>query len=114
MYRLLKSMNKVIVWGDCAYEALVKIYPQWTSKIHKKAKRNHPLTQQEKNRNKSRTKTRIKIEHTISRIKKYQCCSNRTRNMNPQKQSLYWNIVAGICNLRKLEEIGLIHLFRYS
>ena len=107
-------MKQVIVWGDSAYEALVKIFPKWKSKIHQKAKRNHPLTQRQKMKNKYQSKTRIKVEHTFSRIKKYQCCSQKTRNMNADKQTKYWNIVAGLCNLRKIEELGLKHLFGYT
>ena len=111
--RLLKSMEKVLVWGDTAYEALVKIFPHWTSFINERAKRNHPLTEEQKIKNRYKSKTRILVEHTLARIKKYRCCLERVRNMKATKQAQYWNIVAGICNLRKANKIGLNQLFGY-
>ena len=107
---LLKLMKNVLVWGDSAYEALVKIFPDWTSLINEKARRNHPLTQEQKIKNKCKSKTRILVEHTFARIKTYRCCLDRVRNMKASKQTVYWHIVAGICNLRRANTLGLNQL----
>lgn len=112
--RMVNQMKSVIVWADSAYEALGQYCPQWQCRVNEKAKRNHPLTQQQKDRNTQKSKTRILVEHTISRIKKYRTCSDRTRNMTSDKQTRYWNIVAGLSNLRRATELNLQDLFGYS
>jgi len=112
--RMLHLLKSVIVWADSAYEALPEYFPEWRCRVNEKAKRNHPLTQQQKDRNRWKSKTRILVEHTISRIKKYRTCSDRVRNMTSNKQTRYWNIVAGLCNLRKATELNIQDLFGYS
>ena len=107
-------MKAVIVWADSAYEAIYKFFPNWICQIHEKGKHNHQLTEKQKLKNKSKSKTRILVEHTISRIKKYRCCSDRTRNIIAQKQTRYWNIVSGGCNLRRATELGIQGKFGYS
>ena len=111
--RLFKLLKTVIVWADSAYEALSELFPNWVCLVHEKGKRNHPLTQEQKRANKLKTKVRISVEHTISRIKKYRCCADRVRKMTEVKQSRYWNIVAGICNLRRAKELGIQDVFDY-
>ena len=112
--RFLRLMRGVIIWGDSAYIALIKLYPDWESHIHDRASRNHPLSAEQKMNNKIKSKIRILIEHTIARMKKYRCCLDRVRNMRPEKQTRYWHIVAGLCNLRKIEELDIKYLLRYS
>lgn len=106
-------MKTVIVWADSAYAAIQKYFPSWTCLINEKGKRNHPLTKKQKLNNKLKSKTRIKVEHVISRIKKYRSCSERVRNMTAIKQSRYWNIVAGICNLRRATELEIQDILGY-
>ena len=106
-------MKQTIVWADSAYEALVKLFPEWVAFVNEKGKRNSPLTNEQKLKNKLKTKIRILVEHVISRIKKYRCCMERTRNMKATKQSRYWNIIAGICNLRRASELSILPIFGY-
>ena len=110
---LFSLMKTVVVWADSAYEALHKYFPNWICHINEKGKRNHPLTEDQKRKNKLKSKTRIAVEHTISRVKKYRCCSERVRNMTADKQSRYWNIVAGLCNLRRATELEIQGVFGY-
>ena len=111
---LFKLMKQVIVWADSAYEAISKIFPEWICLINQKGKRNHPLSDEQKLKNKLKTKIRILVEHVISRIKKYRYCLERTRNMTDIKQAQYWNIVSGICNLHRAYKLNIQHLFGYS
>lgn len=113
LLQLLSLMKSVIVWADSAYEALDKYLPKWQFMINEKGKRNHPLSETQILSNKYKSKTRILVEHAISRIKKYRSCSDRVRNMTPAKQSRYWNIVAGLCNLRRSTELEIKQLFGY-
>lgn len=111
--RLLRLMKTVIVWADSAYEALDQYFPSWVCHINEKGKRNHPLTDAQKRKNRVKSKTRIAVEHTISRIKKYRCCAERVRNMTASQQSHYWQIVAGLCNLRRATELEIQDVFGY-
>jgi len=97
-------MGKVIVWADSAYLAIAKLYPNWECMVHERAKRNQPLSREQKIANKLKSKIRIAIEHTIGKIKSFRCCFERVRNMTAQKQAQYWRIVAGILNLQKLQK----------
>lgn len=107
-------MKNVYLWCDSAYESIEKLLPKnWICLVNQKAKRNHPLTLDEKIKNKLKSKVRISIEHTIGRIKKYRCCLERVRNMTQTKQSIYWNIVAGICNLRRAYSLNIQFVFGY-
>jgi len=112
--QLLSLMRNVTVWADSAYEAMDKYCPDWICLINEKGKRNHPLTPEQKRNNTVKSKTRILVEHTIGRIKKYRACSDRVRNMTPAKQSRYWNIAAGLCNLRRATELEIKELFGYQ
>jgi len=57
------------VWGDSAYRsAMIEWFLallNWRSHIHEKGYRNHPLTKQQKENNRSKSKTRAKVEHVF-------------------------------------------------
>lgn len=108
---LLFFMGKVIVWADSAYEALVKLYPNWQSRIQEKARRNHPLTEKQKLDNTVKSKVRILIEHVIRRLKVFRCCSERTRKVSKDRHSRYWNIVAGLWNQHQAQRLGITAIF---
>jgi hypothetical protein len=105
-------MQGVLIWADSAYIAIPKLYPDWDSRIHEKGKRNNPLNETQKMNNRTKSKTRIYVEHTISRIKKYRCCLERVRNLTTARQQRYWNIVAGICNLRLIQALEIQDILR--
>jgi len=57
------------VWADSAYRsALIEwllAFLNWNSQIHEKGYRNHPLTEQQKENNREKSKTRAKVEHVF-------------------------------------------------
>ena len=57
------------MWADCAYRsALIEwllALLNWCSKIHEKGYRNHPLTEEQKESNREKSKTRAKVEHVF-------------------------------------------------
>jgi hypothetical protein len=105
--KLLRLMGRVIIWADSAYEAIPKYHPDWDCRINEKAKRNHPLTQAQRLNNTCKTRIRIAVEHVIRRIKIFRCCAEKGRNLNPIRQTQYWHIVAGLCNQRQAETLGI-------
>jgi IS5 family transposase len=57
------------VWADSAYRSAVIEWLlallNWCSKIHEKGYRNHPLTEQQKENNREKSKIRAKVEHVF-------------------------------------------------
>ncbi len=57
------------VWADSAYRSVLIEWflalLNWCSKIHERGDRNHPLTQQQKEKNRSKSKIRAKVEHVF-------------------------------------------------
>lgn len=111
--RFLKLMHKVIIGGDSAYEALPKLYPTWHCRINEKAKRNHPLTEEQKLNNTLKTKVRLLIEPVIRRLKIYRCCADRVRKMAASTHTRYWTLVAGLCNWDRAQTLGMQQIFGY-
>lgn len=112
--RLLDLMQRVRVWIDSGYQGIAKQRPDWQCYLIERARRGHPLTTLQKITNKMKSRIRIAVEHTISRVKKYRCCSDRTRNTSAPTQALRWRIVAGLCNLRLAVRLGIADVFGYA
>ncbi len=57
------------VWADSAYRSVLIEWfltlLNWRSKIHEKGYRNHPLTKQQKENNREKSKIRAKVEHVF-------------------------------------------------
>ncbi len=75
-----------------------------SARINERARRNHPLTRDQKKLNRLRSSTRIRIEHTFSRRKKYQIAADVYRNRDEDYDATM-NVVAGLVNLRAYERI---------
>lgn len=69
-----------------------------------RARRNHPLTPYQKQINHLRSHTRMAVEHTISRRKKYRIAEHTYRNQDDLYDQTM-SIVAGLVNLRAFERI---------
>ena len=57
------------IWADSAYRsALIESFLallNWESQIHEKGYRNHPLTEEQKQKNRDKSKTRARVEHVF-------------------------------------------------
>ncbi len=73
-------------------------------RLNEKARRNHPLTRDQKKLNRLRSSTRIRVEHTFSRRKKYAIAADIYRNRDEDYDQAM-NIVGGLVNLRAYERI---------
>jgi len=92
--------NQVINVFDLGYLGVEKDYPEQRSSLPNKKKRNkQELTPDEKEYNNSHSKTRIVVEHTICRIKKYRIMSDIFRN-RLRKYNKVSDIVSGLINYR--------------
>jgi DDE superfamily endonuclease len=72
--------KQVVTVVDLGYLGIEKDYPEQLSALPCKKKRNHSLSEEEKEYNKFHSKKRIVIEHTICRLKKYRILADIFRN----------------------------------
>lgn len=94
----------VTLYGDTGFDGMTKMGLPLEVRLNEKARRNHPLTREQKKLNRLRSSTRIKIEHTFSRRKKYRIASDIYRNRDEDYDQTM-SIVAGLVNLRAYERI---------
>ena len=95
---------RVTLYGDSGFDGMGAMGLPVTVRLNEKARRNHPLSREQKKLNRLRSATRIKIEHTFSRRKKYQIASDIYRNRDEDYDQTM-NIVSGLVNLRAYERI---------
>src|SRR6476469_2200601 len=97
---IVTPKKEVVNVFDLGYLGVEKDYPQQkSSSLPYKEKRNHELSKEEKEHNKSHSKKRIVIEHTICKVKKYKILADVFRN-KLRKYSKVSDIVAGLVNYR--------------
>ncbi len=90
---------------DSGYQGIQKDYPDLNSIIPFKRTKNHKkLTRSEKIQNKKQRKIRVKVEHTISQLKKYNVLSHVYRN-SLQNYNSTIRFVANIVNFRALQRL---------
>jgi hypothetical protein len=95
---------RVTMYGDSGFDGMSALGLPLEVRLNEKARRNHPLTREQKKLNRLRSSTRIRVEHTFSRRKKYQIASDIYRNRD-QDYDQTMNIVGGLVNLRAYERI---------
>lgn len=100
-------LRRTIGYMDSGYQGMEDFLPK-THRIRliQRARRNHPLTQEQKQLNSLRSSIRIGVEHTLSRVKKYRIASDMYRGSESAYDS-HMNLVAGLVNLRTLDQRGI-------
>jgi len=91
---------------DKGYDGITKDYPDQNLYLPHKARRNHPLTQEQKdyNRHLSRyrrhlSRYRIVVEHSLAQINQFQALAQVFRQAHGQ-HSQVMRVVAGLVNRR--------------
>jgi len=95
---------RVTMYGDSGFDGMSAMGLPVEVRLNEKARRNHPLTREQKKLNRLRSSTRIEIEHPCSRRKKYQIAADIYRNRDEDYDQTM-NVVAGLVNLRAYERI---------
>lgn len=111
-YRVLKESDlpKIIpkatkTYADSGYQGINKDFPGLNASIPFKRSKNHQcLTRSEKIFNTKQRKIRVKIEHTISRMKKYQVLAQTYRH-SLQNYNPVIRFIANIANFQMLERL---------
>lgn len=92
------------VYGDSGFQGMQDMGLPVEVRLIERARRNHPLSRDQKKLNRLRSSHRIKIEHTLSRRKKYRIASDEYRNRD-QDYDQTMSIVSGLVNLRAYHRI---------
>lgn len=95
---------RTLFYGDSGFQGIEGLDLPIEARITQRARRNHPLTREAKKINRLRNQTRVEIEHTFSRRKKYRIASEVYRNRD-EGYDQTMNIVAGLVNLRAYDRI---------
>ena len=92
------------LYGDSGFQGLAEMDLPLEVRLIRRAGRNHPLNRDQKKLNHLRSSTRVKIEHTFSRRKKYRIAGEEYRNRDEDYDQTM-NIVGGLVNLRAYERV---------
>ena len=95
---------RATLYGDSGFQGIGELGLPLEVRLNERARRNHPLTREQKKINRLRSATRIEIEHTFSRRKKYGIAAEVYRNRDEDYDATM-NVVAGLVNLRAYERI---------
>lgn len=114
-YKLFKAsvLPKIIpkdsrLYGDSGYQGIQKDFSQLHSVIPSKRTRNHQeLTRSEKIQNTKQRRIRVKIEHALSRLKKYRVLAETYRH-SLQNYDQTFRFVANIVNFRMLQRLQAV------
>jgi len=68
----------VTIWGDSGFQGIHAIHPN--SFVAKRARKNRPLTAEEKENNRVIASLRVCAEHAIGGMKRFRACSDTLRN----------------------------------
>lgn len=91
------------LYGDSGYQGIRKDFPALRSVIPYKRTRNHTiLTRSEKIRNTKQRRIRVKIEHAISRLKKYRVLADIYRH-SLQNYNQTFRFIANVANFRMIQ-----------
>ena len=91
--------DRIRHWGDKGYQGMAKELPGNTTMIpHKKSKEHRTLTAEQKEHNREVNSTRIRVEHSIGRLKRYD------RLVDPYDGTISefndeFNVITGLVNL---------------
>ena len=92
------------LYGDSGFQGMAEMGLPVEVRLIERARRNHPLSREQKKLNRLRSSMRVKIEHTFSRRKKYRIAGEQYRNRDEDYDQTM-NIVAGLVNLRAYERV---------
>ena len=103
-YHIFKAKHPILPEGlqtfvDLGHMGMQKDYPQYNAILPHKKRKGEKLTVLQKQFNKVQSKTRIRIEHVISRVKKFRICSDVFRNKLCRYDTIS-EIVCGLINFK--------------
>ena len=82
---------------DTGFQGIQRLHPN--SELPKKRSKKHPLTKEDRRRNRRIASERVLSEHVIGALKRFKILSDRYRNRR-KRFGLRLNLIAGIYNLQ--------------
>lgn len=95
---------RVPLYGDSGFDAMNDLGLPVTVRLNEQARRNHPLSREQKQLNRLRSATRLELEHPFSRRRKYRLASASYRNRDEDSDQAR-HVVGGLVTLRAYERI---------
>lgn len=86
---------ETMLGADRGYQGLAQVHAN--SLLPKKRSKTHPLSKQERKKNREISKKRILVEHAIRFVKRFRILSEPYRNRR-KRFALRFSLIAGICN----------------
>jgi hypothetical protein len=96
--------HRVSLYADSGFQGMEDLNLPLAARLIQRARPNHPLTREQKLLNRLRSSTRIKVEHILSRRKKYAIAAAVYRNRDKDYDATM-NVVSGLVNLRAFDRI---------
>ncbi len=99
-FRLFKESKvvvhpEIVIGVDTGYQGLQKIHHR--TLIPKKRSKKHPLSREDKAKNRDLSRKRVFIENVIGMVKRFKIISDRYRNRR-KRFGLRFNLLAGLYN----------------
>ncbi len=91
---------------DSGYQGMQKDFPSLKSRLPIKKHRGEPLAEKDKKHNKELAKERVVVEHTISRIKKFNIIGTKFRN-RLKTYDTKMSVACGIVNFKTMLREGM-------
>jgi len=98
------GQHRVSLYADSGFQGMEDLNLPLEARLIHRARRNHPLTRDQRLLNRLRSSTRIRVEHTLSRRKKYAIAAEVYRNRDEDYDATM-NVVSGLVNLRAFDRI---------
>lgn len=113
-YAVLKENNpkipeEVEKYVDLGYKGVQRDFPEAKWVIPVKKKRKRKLTKEERRHNRKVARKRVKVEHAISKVKKFNIMGSRFRNRLKHYDNAS-DIVCGLVNFRTMRSKGIMML----
>lgn len=96
--------HRVSLYADSGFQGIDSLNLPLEPRLIQRARRAHPLQRDQKLLNRMRSSTRIRVEHTLSRRKKYAIAAQVYRNRDEDYDAAM-NVVSGLVNLRAYDRI---------
>lgn len=91
----VRVKQETVLEADTGFLGIIKFYAN--SVLPKKKSKKHPLSKEDKQRNREISSSRVLVEHVIGFIKRFKIVADRYRNRR-KRFSLRFNLICGICN----------------
>lgn len=95
---------RVTCYADSGFSGIETLSLPATTRVTAQARRNRPLTSEQKMLNRVRSQVRIRVEHAIGHRKQYRVASSIYRGADVTYDDAM-NVVAGLVNLRQYDRI---------